>query len=187
MGSLDGMRYFIGALVGLGLIILVIVLIFHGGSKTPTPPNKITDYATSSSFVRMTVEGPVSASETHYNAEITVSQDVTTLNIIRGYENDVTASRNYAMSPQAYSVFLHALDKAGYTKGDNNKKLADERGYCPLGKLYIFELRDGDKEVQRYWTSSCNQGTYHGKSSLTITLFEKQAPDYSNLAGGVGL
>lgn len=181
------MRYFIAALVGLGLIILIIALIFHGGGGPAPKQLKVTDYINDTSGVRLTIDGPVSASQTHYDAQITVTEDEARIQVIQGYENDVVSSKTYPMNPTSYAVFLHSLDKVGYTKGNTSKALADERGYCSSGKRYIFELRDGDNELERFWYTSCNSGTYKGNAALTLSLFEKQIPDYGELVNDVDL
>jgi hypothetical protein len=181
------MRYFIGALVAIGLLILVLALIFHGGGAPIQKKVVLTDYATATSGVRLTIDGPISATQTHYDAVITITQDKASLYIIQGYENDVTDSRSYPMNPNAYAVFLHALNLAGYTKGNADKALADERGFCSTGERYIFELRDGEKQIERFWSTSCGGGTFKGNSPLVRTLFQKQIPDYNELAGHVGL
>jgi hypothetical protein len=76
-----------------------------------------------------------------------------------------------------------SLSHAGFTKGNADKALSDERGYCPLGSRYIFELIDENgKTIERYWATSCGKPkTYQGNVSLTRSLFQAQVPDYSRL------
>ncbi len=40
----------------------------------------------------------------------------------------------------AYGAFLQSLAHAGFDKGDKDPALKDERGYCPLGNRYIYEI-----------------------------------------------
>jgi len=182
------MRYFIAALVGMGLIILVIVLIFHGGgSNGVVKPVSLADYVNATSGVRLTIDGPVTASQTHYQAQITVTENDANLSIIQGYEGTVIDSSSYPMNPSSYAVFLRALDKQGFTKGNPAKALADERGYCATGSRYIFELRDGEKQIDRFWSTSCGSGTYKGNAPTTRSLFEAQIPDFGTKANKVGL
>ncbi|HVV66789.1 MAG TPA: hypothetical protein VHB72_01805 [Candidatus Saccharimonadales bacterium] len=182
------MRYFIGFLVTIGLLIILVVLLFSGGggpnSKKPKTTKALTDYASSNAVVRMTIDGPINADTNHTAVRVTVGKDDATYQQIQGYQGTVVNTQSYANNENAYSNLLYALGHAGFTKGDNNKLLANEKGYCPLGKRYVFELLDGNNTVERYWTTSCGSAqprTYKGNTTLTISLFEYQIPDYFTL------
>lgn len=178
------MRYFIGFLITIGLIILLIVLLLTGGGspKKPKTTKALADYATSDAVVRLSIDGPINADQNHQAVRITVGQSDTTYQQIQGYEGTVVNQQTYANNTSAYSNFLYALGHAGFTKGDPSKTLANEKGYCPLGSRYIFELIDGDHTVQRYWATSCGKpATYKGNANLTLTLFKAQVPGYADL------
>ncbi len=181
------MRYFIGFLITLGLIIIVIFLLFRGGGdggkpKTLITPKALDSYASSDAEVSMTIDGPVNADSLHQQLRVTVDHNNVTFEQLKGYEGTVVSMRRYDNTETAYSTFLISLKHAGFTLGDTNPKLRDERGYCSLGDRYIFKLDQGSKQLERYWTSSCGKTkTYLGAFSLTRQLFETQVPDYDKL------
>ena len=181
------LRYFIGFFITIGLIIILIVLLFGGGNngnkpKAPKTPKTLNSLASTDAQIRLTIIGPTNADQIHQQVQITIDRSGNTFNLIQGYENTVTSSQSYESNEPAFSNFLHALSLAGYTRGDNNPKLADDRGYCPLGQRYVFEVIENGKTVSRYWSSNCGKiKTYLGSTELTLTLFEAQIPDYTTL------
>lgn len=182
------MRYFIGLLVALGLIIILIILLLTGGKKAvPTQqPKTLTDYASTDSQVSMTIDGPVNADSEHDQVRVSVDSANVTYEHIRGYQGDVVQTKVFENNQDAYDVFLHALLHAGYSLGSNDPQFRDERGYCSTGDRYIFELTEGDKTITRYWSSSCGSPkTYEGNTGLTITLFQAQVPSYETLTGSI--
>lgn len=182
------MRYFIGFLVTIGLLIILVVLLFSGGGnhnhQKPKTVKALSDYASSNAVVRMIIDGPINSNQNHTAVRITVGKSDVTYQQIQGYQGTVVNTQNFANNENAYSNLLYALGHAGFTKGDNSKLLANEKGYCPLGKRYIFELLDGNNTIQRYWTTSCGTSqprTYNGNAGLTISLFQYQIPNYFTL------
>lgn len=187
------MRYFIGFLITIGLIIILIVLLLGGGGGGPKKPKttkSLADYASTEAEVRLTIDGTINADQTHEQVRITVNKNDTTYEEIQGYQDTVVNSQGYANNESSYSNFLYALGHAGFTQGDNNKQLANEKGYCSLGSRYIFELIDNGKDIQRYWGTSCGSGapkTYRGDQNLTLSLFQLQIPDYQELTQDLSL
>ncbi len=192
------MRYFIGFLITIGLIIFLIVLLFTGGggskSKTqsgtqrPTTVQQLGDFASTDAVARLTIDGPINADQNHQSVQITVGNDDTTYQQFQGYQGTVVNQQNFVNNQAAYSNFLFALGHAGYLLGDNSKLLANEKGYCALGNRYVFELIEGGDTIQRYWATSCGNGsprTYKGNLSLTLTLFQRQVPNYGGLTAGL--
>ena len=94
------------------------------------------------------------------------------------------------MTESAYSVFLHSLQHAGYTLGNDDSSVKDERGYCPLGTRYVFEVIDGSgADIERFWATSCGSGvpsTFKGKTPASLQLFKLQVPDYGHLTANLG-
>jgi hypothetical protein len=82
---------------------------------------------------------------------------------------------------------LRALDLLGYTEGNDASELADERGYCPAGRRYIYAIADGSDILQRYWSTSCGEGTFAGRTKGVRALFQAQIPDYREFIRGVKL
>lgn len=184
------MRYFVGFLIAIGLIILLIFLLVSGGNKpkNPVTPRTLPSYATRDSEVSMVLDGPVNSQQEHNQIRITVDRNAVIYQQIRGYNDNVVNQQTFANTQAAYEVFLRALDHAGFTKGNRSPELADERGYCPLGQRYIFELQDSGDRLERFWATSCGKPkTYLGVTSLTVTLFQNQVPGYDNLTASIQL
>jgi hypothetical protein len=183
------MRYFLGFLAVIGLIVLVFVLVLRGlgGSKQPNVQTLLTDYAKTETVMRITIDGPVNADANHRQVRITVGRDQNTIETIEGYEGHTIETRDYPNNEEAYYTFLRALQLQGYTKGNPDPARTDERGVCPLGKRYIFEIVTGSATVQRYWAGSCGGGTFAGRIGTVRLLFQKQAPDYAKMTRSMGL
>ncbi len=184
------MRYFVGFLMTILLIILLILLLFRGGGKPKVvvTSKSLASYAATSAEVRFTIDGPVTADAKHEQIRVTVDKDNVTFEHIQGYEGNVVKLQQYANNTNAYTTFLLALGRAGYTSGASTPALHDERGYCPLGDRYIIELLQDDRTLERYWATNCGKPkTYLGNLQLTKTLFQAQVPDYNTLVGGIVL
>lgn len=182
------MRYFLAFLVTLALILSLFFLLFHGGSKPKIPLTTKTlgSYASTDAEVIMTIDGPVNADQNHQMVRVTVNRDDVMFEQIQGYQNTVVNLQNFANNQYAYVNFLLALAHASFTNGDANPNHSDERGYCPLGDRYIFELRQDNKDLERYWATSCGSPkTYLGAFNLTVSLFQAQVPQYSDLTQNV--
>lgn len=187
------MRYFLAFLAAIGLLIILIIVLVSGGgggggSKVPTTKKPLTSYATADSQVRLTIDGPINAQQEHKQIVITVGQSQTNYQQVTGYDGAVVKQQAFANTASGYSVFLHALQHAGFTRGDTAPELKDERGYCPQNNRYIFELIQNDKDVQRFWATDCGKPkTYLGGLGLTLSLFKAQVPGYTSLTQGVNL
>jgi len=181
------MRYIVGILVAIGLVVLLIFLLFSGGG-TPQTGKSLSSYANSDAVARLTIDGPEGSQQTHHSVEIEVSRDSVTLRKLQGYDGQVIDIRSYDSNLNSYEVFLHALGHAGFTKGNTDANMKDERGYCPLGERYVFELDQDGKSIIRYWATSCgNPKTYGGNLGITLGLFQKQVPDYDSLVSNFQL
>lgn len=178
------MRYYVGFLITLGLLIILIFLLFHGGNKASvtTTSQPLVNYANTSAEVSLTIDGPINASQNHQQVKITVNQNYVTFDQIQGYDGKVVNQQQFANSENSYDVFLHALQLAGFTEGDTSSAFSDEQGYCALGDRYIFELSEGSNNLERFWATNCgNPKTYDGDLDLTLSLFEDQVPNYTTL------
>jgi len=188
----DTNRYVFGFLLAVGLIIVVIILIVHGLTSGPTSapivPKKLTDYVGTNTAMQFTIDSPVTAAEKHNDVIINVSNYQATLTVTQGYEGEVIRSQSYPMSSNAYGIFLRALSYNGFTQGNNDPALKDERGRCALGDRFIYEIIDGNgDDVQRYWYTSCNNGTFGGDAHVIRQLFVNQIPDYNKLTTNIRL
>lgn len=183
------MRYFIGFLVVILLLIFLIVLIVSGtGPKqTLNRAKALPDYATTDALASMSIAGPINAQSLHNSVVITVGREQVVYQQVQGYDNNVVRTQTYANTEASYDAFLRALNVAGFVKGNSEKALANEQGVCPLGQRYVFALNEGSKQIQRFWSTSCGTRTYGGNTSMTLTLFQAQVPDYSTLTQNVQL
>ena len=183
------MRYFLVFLITVGLIILAFVIILKAFSSAPSSPvTPLVDYSNTSTFVEMTVDGPVVADQSHNAIEMTVGQSQNEINIIQGYQNSVIATQSYPNNSSAYGVFLRSLDLAGYTKGNNDPNATDYRGYCSTGDVYIFQVINPNKTIEQYWsTSCCHEGTFKGNIDLVQALFQAQFPDYGDITQNLNI
>lgn len=180
------MRYFITFLIGIGLVVLIIILLIRaifGGGGTPEPKADLAaDYSNSNVVMRLTIDGPVDAETIHNQIRIDVSQYSSELRIIDGYEGRVSRTERFDSNPTAYANFLRAIDLQGYTNGNDDEEVEDERGYCPFGQRYVFEIIDGGDSIQRYWATSCEDRiSFKGNYDDIIRLFEMQIPEYRDL------
>ena len=178
------MKYLIGFLITVGLIILLIVLLVSGsGSKTQVPHTSKTlaSYSDdSTALVRLTVDGPITSPQEHHATRISVSRDTTTYEQLVGYNGHVTLAQSYPNTQTSYLSFLRAIELAGFTKGDTAANLKNDRGFCALGSRYIFEFEASGKQLERFWSTSCD-GTrsFRGNAPLNLSLFRKQIPEYN--------
>lgn len=185
------MRYIVGFLIGIGLIVLTFILIIRlfSGGDAPAPRRiDLESYATTDTVVRLTADGPIVADPQHQQVRITVSRDVVLYERYQGYQGDVVDTKSYPNNSDAYASFLRALQLAGYTQGDPQKP-KDERGYCPNGRRYVYEAIGDGRGIMRWWSTSCggDQGNFEGRGGDIRRLFQKQVPDYATLTRGLSL
>jgi len=184
------MRYFITFAAALGLLFVVLFLLFHksGAPVVPQTQKALSSYSGTSAQAQLTIDGPINADQIHNVIQITVDSDSVTFDQLRGYQGTVVNTQTFASNQSAYANFLLALARAGFTDGDNNPNLKDERGYCPLGNRYIFRLSQGGSDIERYWATTCSgTKTYLGSLGITIALFQAQVPTYETLTQNISL
>ena len=180
------MRYFLGFLGIVALVVLVFVLVVRGFSDHSSTKNQInlTDYTNTATQVELIAEGPVTADQSYQELHITVGQYSTNVEILQGYNGQVVKTETYPNNANAYGTFLRALQLLNYTSGNSNANMADERGYCPTGQRYVYEIVNGPDITQRYWSGSCGVGTFKGNATSINTLFIDQVPDFSDFIAG---
>lgn len=189
-------RQIVTILIGLGLFILVIILIvraFSGGGGTETPqvqPTPITSYVDTATEMQVVVSGPIVAQEQHDSIRITVGRDERTIEVLKGYQEEVVASRSFENTQEAYDEFLHALSAYGYANGTSSDE-SGEKGRCSNGSRYVFTIVDGAREIERRWTTTCEsiKGNFVGNRVSVMRLFRTQIPtsDYRDLTRGTNV
>jgi hypothetical protein len=182
------MRYLLGFFIGIGLIVLIVILIVKGLSGPAKPPyTPLVDYAGTNVEAMFTIDGPEVSNQDHQSVQITVNQYQTQINIMDGYQGNVVNSKSYPNNQASYAVFLRALDIAGYSHGNTDPNKVDDRGYCPFGDRYVYELSRNGSDMVHFWSSSCGVGTFQGQASTVNNLFIDQIPDYNTLTSGLRL
>jgi|SRR3989344_682288 len=198
------MRYFAGFLVLLAIFLFGIVIFGsdpgENSEKPATPISKNTkslpDYASTDAIARLTIDGPINGDDMHRQIRISVSSTLRTIDIIQGYQGTVIQTESFINNQAAYTAFLHALNKAGYTgKLVKTKKIPfvsdDDQGACPLGNRYYYEIiNSGNNADQRLWTSSCGApvpGNFGGSAPLVNQLFQTQFVNYGEFTKTVGI
>ena len=182
------MRYFIGFLITIGLIVLIFVLLLSGGhSGVTTPPLQLVTYANSNADAQLVIDGPISGEQTHREIQIDVNQTAATFTLYQGYQKTIISTQTFANNTGGFGVFLQGLQRANFTKGNDDKSLSDERGYCPTGERYIMTLSNNGHNVVRYWATTCGQGTFKGTLQNVLFLFRQQIPDYGTLTNDLSL
>ena len=183
-------RFLLGIGLAIALLIILLIVIFSQTSKTFAPtPKPMAAYSTDpSAQVAMLIDGPVNAPSLHNQVQVLVSNSVTTINIINGYDGMIKNSANFPMSISAFHVFLRSLEFADYNSGSTSPNLSQASGICPTGDRYIFTFNAEGRQLERFWTTSCNSAhTFNGDTGLTLELFEAQVPNYNDLTGNLNL
>ena len=175
------MKYFLGFLAAVGLIVLVVIMIIRGfsGGDNTAQRDPLSNYASTDTIVRMTIDGPIVAEQQHTAYRITVGRSETRIETLKGYEYEILETKTYENNQQSYTNFLRALDLAGFTKGVENpsRDAQDERGVCATGNRYIYETISGTSQKQRLWATTCGSaGTFKGDKEKVQQLFDRQVP-----------
>lgn len=180
-------RYLIGfGLVILLLFIIIFMIVRGGGDDNGTVPEtkkELVSYSTNDQVTLTNrIIGPITAPQNHNEIEINVTNTMATVNLINGYDGNIVNSRSYPLTTEAFGEFLSALDKVKFTEGDTDEALRNDEGYCASGQRYIFEMREGSNNIQRFWSTSCGgTKTFKGDDDAVINLFQSQIPDYDDL------
>lgn len=183
------MRYMLGFLGVIALIIVVLVLIIRGlsGDDAVKDLKPLTDYTNTDTVMQFTAEGQIDADVVHQSLRISVSRTEARAEILQGYNDTVVDTISYPNNSEAYGVFLRALDLQQFNRGNPSETLKDERGFCADGNLYLFEIKENGQEAQRFWKTSCGEGNFGGNPAKIEQLFKAQIPDLGNFARNVNL
>jgi hypothetical protein len=135
------------------------------------------------------VEGKLVGEEDRRAVRVTVSDSERVVEVLGGYEEKVIKSKKYSNTRAAFETFLLALDRIGFGRQRSNVRIKDERGACPLGNRYIYELNSGGKQELRTWSDNClgAEGTFGGSTSQARQIFKNQISDYDKFIQDVEL
>ncbi len=191
-------RFIVFMTVIVGIILLIMLITRIGSNKSSTPktaskkpavvkPISVTDYAQKDSKVVLTIDGKINGDDQHRAIRITVSPDFRVAEIIQGYENKVIKTQTDLNNRTAYTDFIYAINRYGFSK-ERKTASPDDRGACPLGNRYIYEIYDDGNSVMRRWAASCGGiGTSAGSPSQLNDLFQKQVNEYFKFVTGIQL
>ncbi len=163
---------------------------FGGDSSTTSTTEPVNNgkaaltQTTADRSVRMTVRGPIVASENFNSYTITVTPSSRTMTTYVGYVGQQINTEQLSNDTQAYTQFVSALSRANLMEGTPFTGDADNTsGICATGNVYQFEVLQGDNTVQNLWTSTCKGSPGSLKASLAqvVSLFRAQIPSYAKL------
>lgn len=190
------MKYILGVLAVVAIAIIAIILLVRSPSSTNNGQKpgakkivKITDFANSNvSQVEWKIQGRLVGEDQRRAVRVTISQDRRLIEILDGYDETVERAQTYPNTNSAYDAFLHALELAGFGR-DRKVAITDERGVCPLGNTFIYDLYDGNDHPVHLWSVSCSTafGNFAGNATLIRQLFQNQISDYNTQTKNVQL
>lgn len=180
------MKYFLGVLGVILVLILIVVLLFRGSNDTSSVENvkRLSEYATeANSEAVFTTAGAINAEENHRVVQVTVNGSTRTFEILDGYNGKASTTKTYPNTTEAFEAFLAALEQVGFTRTRNSSTSFDS--VCPAGQRFSYSLVSGDETVVNAWSANCNKGTFGGNAHQTSRLFQAQIPDYQELTQDV--
>jgi hypothetical protein len=138
--------------------------------------------------VEMTVRGPLVADEEFRSYTISVSQKERTMNVYKGYKNDLSKNTKLYNNGESFTQFVYALERVGMT-GQIDGVSGETRGICATGELITFNVYNKDELKKTLWASTCDgsKGNMAGDVGKLQRLFSRQIPEYSNLLKKTGL
>jgi len=184
------MKYLFGVLGAFFVLIMALVLITSRGRRQSTgeKPLIVSQEARAGVSAVLTTQGAVTGEDRRRAIRISVSQNERRLEILTGYEESVESSSTFPNTQLAFENFLAALERAGYS-AKQRTIIKDNRGVCPFGSRYTYELREYSQDLMSRWNTSCSskQGDFAGNGSTVRRLFQMQITDYNSLVQGVDL
>ena len=185
------MRYVIGVLSAIIVVLLLVALVFGRGNKdqsATTTPAALTSYAETNSSIVFTTYGRLVGEQQRQAVRIVVTPVERRLEVLSGYEETITSTQSFSNNSEAYANFLSAMQVAGFDDA-RKSSITDPRGVCPTGNRFQYNLYENDDTKVDLWSVSCSAGTgtLAGRASVIRDLFQRQIPDYSGLTRSVTL
>ena len=187
------MKYVLGAIGTVLLLLIITLLLFNRGDDTKTPSENVpraaqlVDYANKNSSVSSTVVGKLVGDEQRRAIRIIVSPNERRLEILSTYDQTILSSESFPNDRTAYENFLSALGGQGFLN-KKETKIIDQRSVCPTGNRFVYDLSENGEHISNLWSVSCNKdGTFNGRGSVIRELFQRQIPDYQKFVHGVSL
>lgn len=183
-----------------GILVILAILFFgvlgtvffvgrvNKGRNTNVPVGiHLADYVNKdNSSVRWTMQGRLVGEDSYRAVRVTVTPGYRRAEILEGYNDKVSKTVELPNTKAGYTDFLLALDNLRFSQ-ERKVRQPDDRGVCPLGYRYIYELNEGDKQKIRLWSDSCvsSDGTMAGQATTIRQLFKAQITDYTRFVSGV--
>lgn len=186
------MRNVLIAIITLFILILGLVFLARflfsptAPTDTPSPTENLEKFADKTTQVSFTADGAIVALENHRSIKITVNESVRKLEVIKGYQGETIATKEFNNTPEAFERFLIGLNSFGYTMQDTEFS-KDERGACPNGISYIYQATYTSGNPLKSWSSTCGKGRLKGKGGDIRRLFQNQIINYDELVADVNL
>lgn len=179
------MKYFLGVLGVILLIIFVFVLIFRGsGTPSATEVRKLAEYAAEPQTVaEFTESGAINGQEAHRTVRIRVTDSIRSVALVKGYNGDVIDRKTYSNTNAAFEAFLAGLEQGGFNK--ERRTRLSFKSVCPSGSRFSYGLESEDDTVVDTWSASCERGSFGGERTLIRRLFQAQIPDYDEFVDDV--
>lgn len=185
------MKYVLSTLAIMVLAVFAVVLLGRNSqnpqtTQTGQPAVNLTDYADADSTVKFIQYGRVVSNEERRTLKITIEEDTRVIEVLKGYQGEIERRQTYSNNPDAYDVFLNALNDAGFTK-ERADAPQENSGLCSNGRRFNYELKENTETVIKLWNTSCSlaRGSFGGNSTLTRQLFQRQIPDYDIVVRGI--
>jgi len=138
--------------------------------------------------VRMTVRGPIVASEEARSYQIQITSSNRKFTAYKGYIVSQIDNISLGNNVPSYEQFIYALDRANMMRGTEATGINNDlRGVCATGSLYEFQILQSDKDVKSLWTSTCSEarGSLDAKVKGLTQLFINQVPGSNNIINGL--
>jgi hypothetical protein len=184
--------------VALGILVLACVAIAvivsrpSGSSNKKSSSSKVInllDYENQDATLAVTIEGPIVGDDQRQALRMTVSPEDRGIELLDGYDQNIVRSKHYTNNQGGYEYFIRAINNVGFTL-KRPSTITDERGICPDGEIYIYDLYDGSGQlVNHTWGTSCGLtiGTFAGYGPNVRDLFTKQITDYDDFTSGISI
>lgn len=189
------MRYILGVIAIIFVAFLAVWLVFVRTPSTNQAPaqsvqgsGKMTSYSNQGAVVSLTTRGRLVGETERRAVRVSVSPTERRVEILEGYNETVVRTQTYANTQAGYDNFLHAMDLNGFSR-TKKPAVTDERGVCPSGNQYIYDVSVGGSRPVHSWSTSCTvaEGTFAGVASTIRALFQAQIPDYNAQVSSVRL
>jgi len=189
-------KYFFGFLAVIAAIVVVVLLTINlfrnldqplEGTSLSTSVYDLKSDQAKDTVARYSVNGAIVAEENYREVHITVSKNVRTIEIIKGYNGTVEKTATFPNTPSAYNTFVGALVAARFSNRVDTTEVP--RFTCVTGNRIFYQLQEASEKKVDTWSTTCgaDQGNFDGSVDGTATIFRNQIPNYGEFTSDVNL